>query len=66
MSYSKQKQGLYAMQEAFKRFQKTDTRQGRRIFALTLHGTMKEQGAARLVWLNIKQMIERLTEGDKL
>ena len=54
------------MQEAFKRFQKTDTRQGRRIFALTLHGTMKEQGAARLVWLNIKQMIERLTEGDKL
>jgi hypothetical protein len=65
MSYYKQKQGLYVMQEAFKRFQKTDTRQGRRIFALNLHSTMREQGALRLAWLNIKQMIERLTEGDK-
>ena len=53
------------MREAFTRFQKTDTRQGRRIFALNLHGTMREQGALRLAWLNIKQMIERLTEGDK-
>jgi hypothetical protein len=65
MSCYKQRQGLEVMQEAFKRFQKTDTRQGQRIFALGFLATMKQQGALRLVWLNIKQMIERLTEGDK-
>ena len=53
------------MREAFTRFQKTDTRQGRRILALTLHATMREQNAAQLAWLNIKQMIERLTERNK-
>ena len=31
--------------------------QGFRIFALTLHGTMREQKAARLVWLSIKRAI---------
>jgi len=63
MSYYKQRQGLEVMQEAFTRFQKTDTRQGRRIFALNLRATMREQGAAALVWLNIKQAIAGLTEG---
>ena len=59
MSYYKQKQGLYVMQEAFKRFQKTDTRLGRRIFTRNLRDTMREQGAMRLLWLNIKQAFER-------
>ena len=63
MSYYKQRQELGVMQEAFARFQKTDTRQGRRIFTLNLRDTMREQGAARLVWLNIKQAIAGLTEG---
>jgi len=63
MSYCKQRQGLEVMQEAFTRFQKTDTRQGRRIFALNLRQTMREQGATRLLLLNIKQAIAGLTEG---
>jgi len=30
---------------------------GFRIFSLTLHGTMREQKAARLVWLSIKRAL---------
>jgi len=40
-------------------------KQGRRIFALGFLATTKKQSALRLLWLNLKQMIERLREGDK-
>jgi hypothetical protein len=41
----------------------SNTTQGRRVFALTLRQTMKQQGAWRLLWLNIKQAFERAKKG---
>jgi len=41
----------------------SNTTQGRRVFALTLQGTMKQQTAWRLLWLNIKQAFKRAKKG---
>jgi hypothetical protein len=37
--------------------------QGRRVFALGFLATMKQQGALRLLWLNIKQAFKRASKG---
>jgi len=40
-----------------------NTTQGRRVFALTLRQTMKQQSAWRLLWLNTKQAFKRAKKG---
>tara|TARA_R110000765_G_C18565972_1_gene564334 strand:- start:43 stop:207 length:165 start_codon:yes stop_codon:yes gene_type:complete len=47
------------MREALKRYQKTQSAVGRRIFELGINQTAQEQGAARMIWFNIKQAFER-------
>ena len=51
------------MREALKRYQKTQSAVGRRIFELGINQTAQEQGAARLLWLNIKQAFEHAPKG---
>ena len=51
------------MRQAFDNYEVKQNAIGRRIFALSLSQTAKQQGAARLLLLNIKQAFERAKEG---
>tara|TARA_R110001606_G_scaffold114672_1_gene242240 strand:- start:1264 stop:1443 length:180 start_codon:yes stop_codon:yes gene_type:complete len=52
------------MRQAFDDYEAKEGAMGRRIFALNLNQTAKQQGAARLLWLNIKQAFKRAPKGD--
>ena len=51
------------MRQAFDDYEVKQSATGRRIFALSLNQTAKRTGAARLLWLNIKQAFKRAKEG---
>jgi hypothetical protein len=51
------------MRQAFDNYEVKQSAMGRRIFALNLSQTAKQQGAARLLLLNIKQAFKRAKEG---
>ena len=47
------------MRQAFDDYEVKESAMGRRIFALSLNQTAKQQGAGRMLWFNIKQAFKR-------